>query len=357
MKLVLMSFVLVLVGVMPAVAQETTISGRDTVYTGVYSDEWESFQDLSLASRVGPPITFGGTFHHPGEGASNTFWILEQVWRAGATPVANLEVPVSAYEIAAGFYDPQLAEWAASVKQWLDLGEGRSLFIAPMAEMNGDWVPWGMDPGNYQIAFRHVRSTFLGLGMGETQVRWVFAPNSISTWPHVITDYWPGGDVVDVVGLSAYNIGGVDNWLPVSGAMGEAANMLRSVAPDKPFLITQIATSSAGGDKNQWLIDMFDYIADDPNMVGFVYFNFHKEADWKVWDDSGVAWGWLLASQDERVNYQHPLTDWFRPGPLPFSTAPPAPEVVPDPTPPVFTGDEALARATDRAWRSAARPE
>ena len=353
--------VITMLAAMPASA-ETPISGRDLVYTGAYSDDWVAAGDLGQHSAIGQPLTFGGTFHHPLEGLTNTHWILDQVWEAGATPVANLEIFSTSYQIAAGFKDADILEWANSVRLWLDVDESRSLFIAPLVEMNGDWVPWGMDPGNYQIAFGRIHDMFTELGMDETKVRWIFGPNASSTWPHSIADYWPGEDVVDVIGLSAYNRGG-SVWYSFQDVVAPAMEELRALAPSKPFLITQIGTGSSGGDKHQWLIDMFDYSASDPNLVGFVYFNFNKESDWKVWDNSGVAWGWLRASVDPRVQYQFPLTGWFQPGSIPFDAAP---EVIQDDEPasaasdtdPSFTGNEVIEQLRrPRLLTSAARPE
>lgn len=345
---------------LPASAEELSRSGEDLVYTGAYSDDWVAAGDLGRLSQIGNPLTFGGTFHHPGEGHQNTYWILEQVWHAGATPVANLEIFATSYEIAAGFHDTAIIDWATGVQQWLAAGEGRSLFLAPLVEMNGDWVPWGMDPGNYQIAFRRIHDLFAELGFDETQVRWVWGPNSSSSPPFSITDYWPGEDVVDVVGLSVYNFGGSRGWWGVWPIMDPAMARLRSVAPAKPYLITQTGSGSAGGDKNRWIMDLFEYAASDPNLVGLVYFNFDKEADWKVWDERGVAWGWLAANADARVGYRFPLTDWFQPGPIPFDPIPEpeAPALESSPVTPRFDSTQFEKAPSVRHVRpSKVRPE
>ena len=355
--------ILMLLSVLPAAASEHALSGTDVVYTGAYSDDWGAGWDLRQHSAIGQPLTFGGTFHHPTEGMTNTHWILDQIWFAGATPVANLEIFATSYEVAAGFQDAELTEWATSVQIWLERDPTRSLLIAPMAEMNGDWVTWGMDPLNYQIAFRHIRDLFIEMGMDETKVRWVFAPNASSTWPHTIASYWPGADLVDAIGLSAYNRGGTE-WYSLQEVVDPALLELREIAPDKPYLLTQVGTGSSGGNKDQWLIDMFEYTASDPNLVGFVYFNFDKEADWKVWDDAGVAWGWLKGNVDPRVKYEFPLTSWFQPGPLAFNgqvVPQPAVEVIVPEVPapePSFTGSEAIATLVhSRRFFTAARPE
>ena len=69
-------------GAMPAAGSEAVGSAEDLIFTGAYSDDWVAAGDLGRLSQIGSPLPFGGTFHHPGEGASNTYWILERVWQA-----------------------------------------------------------------------------------------------------------------------------------------------------------------------------------------------------------------------------------------------------------------------------------
>lgn len=345
------------------------LGDSEFVYVGVYSDQWDSELDIRNLGVVGQrQVTFGGTFHKPDEGRANTLHILESVWRAEATPVANLEIFTSSARIAAGELDASIIEWAAGVQAWLAQGEGRSLLIAPLAEMNGDWVPWGMDPTTYPDAFRRIVTIFRDMGMDETQVRWIWAPNSISTWPLAMTSFWPGSDYVDLVGFSAYNLGGEpDDWVSVSDSLHLASQVLRTVARDKPFLITQIGSGQEGGEQDQWIVDMVEFIDDDPNMVGFVYFNFDKEADWRVWDGFEVSTGWAEAVRSSEVAHQWPLSGWFRQGPLPFNpfTTPPLmhltpiPRVEPEPSgaEPAFTGAKLVIEAPDPATSNRVRPE
>ncbi len=359
-----------LVAMLTIAAGMPALGDSEHVYVGVYSDQWNSELDIRNLGVVGErQVTFGGTFHRPDEGGANTLHILESVWRAEATPVANLEIFTSSARIAAGDLDASIIEWATSVQTWLAQGEGRSLLIAPLAEMNGDWVPWGMDPITYPDAFRRIVTIFRDMGMDETQVRWVWAPNSISTWPVAMTSFWPGSDFVDLVGFSAYNLGGEpDDWVSVSDSLHLASQVLRTVARDKPFLITQIGSGQQGGEQDQWIVDMVDFIDEDPNMVGFVYFNFDKEADWRVWDGFDVSQGWAQAVRTSDVAHQWPLTAWFQPGPLPFdpsprppqssAPAPPMPNVTPSPTAePAFVGVDLLIDQSHEIEYGRTRPE
>jgi hypothetical protein len=299
-------------------------NGRDLVMPGVFSSEWNSTVDIiGFNTAAGFPVTFAGTFHHLYEGVDNTYWILQRVWEAGAVPVAHLEMPLSSAQVASGAFDADITAWASGLQQWLDADASHVAIVAPLQEMNGNWVPWGMDPLNYRIAYRRVVSILGDLGVNETQVRWMFAPNGVSVFPYSATDYWPGADVVDIVGLSAYNFGQeFGEWNSVDDVLFDATEQLRAFARDKPFMISQVGTSLQGGDREEWLTEMFDFVARDPNHIGFLYFNFDKETNWTVWDGATVAPGWLTALEDERVAFGFPLEDWFRPGPIPFSLNP-----------------------------------
>lgn len=290
-----------------------------TILGGAYADAWESSGELeALGAATGKRVALGGTFHHLFEGSDNTFFILEQVWRAGATPVANVEAPASAAALASGAYDAAIGTWAEDVRRWLSQGGGRSLFIAPLQEMNGDWVPWGMDPASFKVAYRSFVAAFESRGVSETQVRWVFAPNGWSTPPYRIADYYPGSELVDVVAFSAYNFGDalrtwVDPWQVVSPALEE----LHAVAPDKPYFLAQVGTAADGGDRDRWVRELFHLAEEDPNVAAVVYFNLDRETDWRIYDGATASPGWVDAMNRPTVAYRWPLADWFRAGPLP----------------------------------------
>ncbi|MDP8957725.1 MAG: S-layer homology domain-containing protein, partial [Actinomycetota bacterium] len=139
-----------------------------------------------------------------------------------------------------------------------------------------------------------------------------------STPPYKIKDYYPGDEVVDLIGISAYNFGDCyATWSSVYQTMGGAVHELRTtVSATKPYIIAQTGSSSCGGDKDAWLRELFAFTAADPNVVALIYFNIDKETDWRVWPDANQGWkdGMLAPT----TVYQWPLSSWFQAGPLPF---------------------------------------
>lgn len=318
------------------------IIGEGTVHAGLYPLTTTYTDELNdIAGAAWQYHTFGGLFHSIDE-----VWTvnkLEAMWAAGATPFSNVEFTESAALLAGSSRDAQITAWALKVKDWLDDGEGRSLIIAPMQEMNGDWVPYGMDPTNFKTAYIKIRSIVESTVTDPNMVRWAFSPNGWSTPPYGIADYYPGDAYVDVISFSTYNFGSPDTyngWLSPAAAIGPYVDEARATIPGaagKPFLLAQVGSVTAGGDKNQWMRDMFTFIEDDPNLVGFLYFNKDQTAvvpsyDWWIWDNDDPSpikpgwWGYRDGMRDN-ASYQFPLTNWFQAGPIPFAqTAGPCPD-------------------------------
>ena len=257
--------------------------GEGTIFAGMFSAEWDVAADLNAhAAWSGQKVTFAGLFHDVRESidywSGNTEFMLESAWQAEATPFSNLTINSSAATIASGARDADITAWANKVKAWLDLGEQRSLVIAPLQEGNGDWTPYGYSPAHYENAYRRIVDIFRGLGMDNTKVLWAFAPNGWSTPPYSMADYYPGDDYVDIVGFSGYNFGStLASWESVNQVLDPWTTELETLAPEKPIVITQTASSPHGGDMSAWIADLFTWTKNRDSVVGFVWFNFNTD--------------------------------------------------------------------------------
>lgn len=311
----------------PAPADAGTAFAGGRVMAGIYApDQWNAGDHINAVSAAsGKPISIGGLFFTISESETNIDHMLEEVWTAGATPFVNIHIQTTAAEVAAGSFDHAIDTFAAGVRAWINRGAGRSVLFAPMPEMNGDWVPYGMDPNNFKAAFTRFVTHSKVAGLIETNTKWVFAPNGWSGPPFKIADYYPGSDFVDLIGLSGYNWGTdfpARGWTSVFRTMGQALNEVRSFAPEKPYLVAQVASSTIGGDRDAWLRDMFSLLSADPNVVAFIYFDIDKETDWAVYEDGQVAPGFREGMQSENTVHVFPLSTWFEQGPLGVEAAP-----------------------------------
>ncbi len=321
--------VLTLAPAAPSEAAEIPAAGG--VHAGFYTDRFYAEGDLDgVAAAAGKRVTFGGTFHTVFEndnvstpGWSNTKEILESVWQGKSTPFANVIVgSTSASSIAGGAYDAKIASWVSHVKKFLDLGGSRSLIVSPLQEMNGNWTSYGCNPTKFKAAYLKFHNAVRNAGLDETKVRFSFSPNGwTSPGCGKIADYYPGDAYVDIIGISAYNFGTCvgSGWQSVDAVFGPWLNELRTtVNPLKPYVIAQTAAprSGCGGNQDAWSRDMFAYLAADPNVVGFVWFNHVKETNWKVWQSSTLTQGWKDGMASGSTVYQWPLSSWFTPGAL-----------------------------------------
>jgi hypothetical protein len=226
---------------------------------------------------------------------------LDAAWDQGAVPFVNLAVgtaglgPRSAYDVASGAIDGAIRQWASIFAQWTQGGTKRA-FIAPLQEMNANWVSYGLDPENYKLAFTRIQGIFAQEGVPEGSVMWVFAPNGWSEPGHEFERYYPGDGVVDVVGFSAFNFGACvasgEGWDTYEKAIEPYMERMEAMAPGKPIFLAQTGTVGQGGDRGAWLVDTFQQLSQVDNFRGLIYFNVSKveagapscnPVDWRVY--------------------------------------------------------------------------
>jgi beta-mannanase len=202
--------------------------------------------------------------------------------------------------IAAGKADAAITAAARGIA-----GAGGTVMLEPGWEMNGNWsYAWqgtqnGGDagaPARYVAAWRRVVTLFRGAG--ATNVRWVFNPNvgnpltraatGAASW-NWYANYYPGDAYVDYVGAHGFN--GPAVW---GGAWQDFAAMTDGAAADhmlsdlasrysKPIIIGEFATQEGtAGQKARWIADAFARMRANPRVVGCIWFNASKEADWRV---------------------------------------------------------------------------
>lgn len=207
-------------------------------------------------------------------------------WKAGAG--VNQPAFTNA-SIAAGEHDAYIAEWGAALAKW-----GGPVYLRYAHEMNGNWYPWaegvnGNASGSYVAAWRHVHDVVAA--QGATNVKWVWTPNVPASKFTPISSLYPGDGYVDVAGLDGYNwgTGSGGSWVSPSSLFDDGLTQLRRVASGKPILIAETASSETGGSKAQWNRDLVTYLASQRDVIGFVWFDFAKEQDWRIDSSSASA--------------------------------------------------------------------
>jgi hypothetical protein len=298
--------------------------------------------DNWLTGNGASGVTFAGDFlsitWNPGWNVEHE---LEAAWNNGFVPFINL-MPSESWEniyfsancdttadIAAGLCDSLLTTWIGDYKTWVNKGGGRFAFIAPLPEVNGNWITYASNGSTYINAFKRVRQLFEAAGVTSDMVRWVFAPNGWNdpAYPwQAFENYYPGDAYVDVVAFSSYNYGGcpADSpwriWDVFETALKPYLDRMRVMAPNKPIFISQTGTVNVPDDpsnpnetKSNWIKDTFGKLADYPNVRGIIYFNKVKAettlpncpagADYVIYDGTtnGNNAGFLEIMKDSRL--------------------------------------------------------
>ncbi len=235
---------------------------------------------------------------------------LEEVISRGATPMitwepwdpaAGLDQPAYRLEnIAGGDFDAYIDSWATAL-----VGLDQPVYLRFGHEMNGDWYPWcagrnGNTAADSIAAWRHLHGRFSAAG--ATNVRWVWSPNIEFAGSTPLDQLYPGDDYVDWVGLDGYNWGTSQDgkvWESFENLFLPSYQRLITLTA-KPMMIAEMAATELGGDKAAWIQDAFltQLPVTFPRVRALVWFNEHKETDWRV-SSSATALAALRAAAND----------------------------------------------------------
>jgi mannan endo-1,4-beta-mannosidase len=165
-----------------------------------------------------------------------------------------------------GDWDEYIVRFAQDARAW-----GHPFFLRFDHEMNGWWYAWSEQanengPGEFVQMWQHVHDIFAQ--QGATNVTWVWCPNIVGRYSTPMTRLYPGDDYVDWVCMDGYNWGtDYDNlWMtftevftgkPSYGVFNTYEQLL-GLAPTKPIMIGETASSENGGSKANWITDMLE---------------------------------------------------------------------------------------------------
>lgn len=247
---------------------------------GIASEDFRTDM-ATLESATGRPPAFVQLFWQIETGWPQTWatGILDDVSEAGATPYIEVNTAggdEDAYEqFQAGDLDADLRAMAEMIDDWLDAGADRRVLIAPFAEPNLPEHPWGGDPDGARAAYEKVVEAFRSAGATPDQARFVWSINGGMPVGEEYIDYYPGDQLVDIIGFSKLNRGAP--WRDYEATMGVyIGEIQQELSRTKPILVAQTGSVSEGGDRSAWLRDMFRNLVAEEQVIGAVYFNRDK---------------------------------------------------------------------------------
>lgn len=182
---------------------------------------------------------------------------------------------------AAGAYDTifkQLADIIAASRK-------TATIIRIGHEFNGNWYPWsvGRDAGAWKEYWRRIAQIFKGHISKNFLVEWSPIANKGSI---NVEDCWPGGDLVDVIGLSFYNDctnhcveDAKTRWREhVEGDWGVAWHRAFAKAQEKPRSFPEWGTgfrsNGMGGRDDPYFIEGMSQVLNEPSVFYHNYFDF-----------------------------------------------------------------------------------
>ncbi|MFD3455756.1 glycoside hydrolase family 26 protein [Streptomyces sp. NPDC058691] len=201
---------------------------------------------------------------------------VRRAWKSGALTLMSWEpFHVSLADIAAGKQDAYLRTYATAVRQ-LNL----PVVIDFADEFNGNWENWGtkhVTPKEFVGAWRHMHDVFGDVGAAN--VIWAWSPNIVNPVPQVkLEPYYPGDAYVDWVGMIGYFTIGSDNAF--DSVFGPTMRQVRTFSK-KPFIILETA-AEPGERRRADVRNLFQGVTSDDDLLGFVWFDYHKRADWRL---------------------------------------------------------------------------
>lgn len=183
--------------------------------------------------------------------------------------------------IAAGSYDGILRTWARGAA-----AHHGPVYLRPFQEMNTNFFPWGMQPTEFVLAWRHIVDVFRAYG--ATNVRFVWSPNlddNPATVTNKMENYYPGAAYVDVLAIDGYNWGTCKSWSKWTSFDDLFASAYKRVAAlgNQPIWIAEFGSTELGGDKAQWVRNAFASTS-FPRIRALVYFDEDNAntCDWRI---------------------------------------------------------------------------
>jgi hypothetical protein len=222
-------------------------------------------------------------------------------WQLGAgTNQPNFRLAT----IANGNYDSFIRQWAKAAKDWR-----HPFFLRLGWEMNGNWqFPWsaqlnGNHPADYIAAWKHVHDIFVQ--QGATNATWVWCPNVSSNQTIPLNQVYPGDAYVDWTCLDGYNQGGTtSDWQTFAQIFSgrdlggfnphDSYGEMRTLAPSKPMMIGEVASSERGGSKAAWIRDMLQTVPTTYPQI--------KAVVWFDWNGGDPNLTWPIASSKDSQN-------------------------------------------------------
>jgi hypothetical protein len=201
---------------------------------------------------------------------------------AGVTPLVSLATTRPPGQVLAGVQDRALTVIGRQIAAY-----GKPVVVSIDPEGNGPWYSYGTrqaTAAEYIAVYRHVEVVLKRAGARDVTWAWVISNSPPITHPSLLRSLYPGDAWTGIVGVDGYFIGSEDSWQQVFARVFAEVRAFSS----RPFLITETSVQP-GPDAAQWVRELFAGAEGTPGLLGFVWFDYDKAAqfrdDWRLEDD------------------------------------------------------------------------
>ncbi len=249
--------------------------------------------------------------YFPAEGMREAFnrgQVVELTMQVATFDNGNSNLRNASFDLLDGRLDEAIREFARGAKAF-----GHPFLFRLNNEMNTDWCQYSgvctlNDVDIYVKVWQRVYRIFDEEGVDNAI--WVFNPNNRDyppmNWNRAVC-YYPGNGFVHLIGLTGYNTG--DYYHPITGEHWASFRRIydplvaeyRALYSRFPWLIGEFASSSVGGDKAQWIRDMFTALPDYPEIKAAVWWSY-ADLDYRPGKEGIPARRYWLDEKDEYLD-------------------------------------------------------
>ena len=186
------------------------------------------------------------------------------------------------FEVLDGVRDDEIRAFARQAKEF-----GHPFLFRLNNEMNSTWVPYAghyclCDPDIFIKVWQRIYRIFEEEGVNNAI--WIFNPNDVSYPPRKYNShvaYYPGNEYVQMIGLTGYNTGDYfqdytgEKWRSFTEIYDRLWHLYKDLYAKFPWIITEFACSSVGGDKEAWIDEMFENLPRYKNIKIAVWWSYY----------------------------------------------------------------------------------
>ncbi len=205
--------------------------------------------------------------------------LVELTMQISTVMHANLNGYNPFFEVLDGTRDDYIRELARSLRDF-----EHPFMFRLNNEMNTDWTSYGgaciiNEPELFKKVWIHIYEIFEDEGVDNAM--WVFNPNDRNCPPNEynhFVNYYPGNEYVQIFGITGYNTGTYyaevfgEEWREFETIYDNIYKACEPYFSKFPWIITEFSSSSVGGDKVQWINNMFDVLPKYENLKIAIWF-------------------------------------------------------------------------------------